>query len=217
MISKTGLIITGGAVNTAFAREFMKNRQYDVIIAADAGLKVLDRIGVRPDTVVGDLDTADPQLVGRYRLDGDIEFEIHPPEKDETDTELAVTKAVKMGCGRVDILGALGGRIDHELANIQLLLVCREIGLQAYLIDERNRIHLTYPGERFRKEELYGKYISFIPLTEEVKGLTLRGFRYPLEHRDVKMGPSRLISNEVEEEGLILFEEGNLLCVESHD
>ncbi|MBO5573755.1 MAG: thiamine diphosphokinase, partial [Clostridium sp.] len=126
MKSKTGLIITGGAVNTAFVREFMKNRQYDVIIAADNGLRIVDQLGVRPNTVVGDLDTADPQLVGRYRLDGDIEFEIHPPEKDETDTELAVTKAVKLGCGRVDILGALGGRIDHELANIQLLLVCRK-------------------------------------------------------------------------------------------
>lgn len=70
----------------------------------------------------------------------------------------------------------------------------------------------------FRRHEVWGTYISFLPLTQEVTGITLKGFKYPLENKDICIGTSLCISNElIEEEGRITFSEGVLMAVESHD
>ncbi|MBO6270373.1 MAG: thiamine diphosphokinase [Clostridium sp.] len=218
MKSKSCLIITGGRADTDFAREFVKNRTWDIMIAADAGLVLFDLLGICPDIVVGDLDSAGQSLVQKYRNKDSIRFEVHRPEKDETDTELALRLALREGCLNADILGALGGRLDHELANIQLLSMYQDLGLTGFLYDPINRIHMVRSGEEFHRGAVWGKYISFIPLSEQVSGVTLKGFKYPLTDCDVRMGSSLMVSNELAgEQGEIVFSSGRLLCVESHD
>lgn len=168
--------------------------------------------------IVGDFDSVDPLVLEYYRSREHIVWDVRRPEKDETDTELAFLRAQAMGCTDLVILGATGGRIDHMLGNIHLLFPCLQKGIRASLFDGQNRIFLLDGSYTFRRRELWGKYISFLPLTERVEGITLRGFKYPLTERDIEIGTSLCLSNELkEEEGTITFREGVLIAVESHD
>lgn len=218
MKMKRCLIVTGGTIDIAFAKDFLSQRSYDYVIAADAGLEVLRPLHISPNAVVGDLDTVDKKVLEEYQNQPDIEFEIHKPEKDETDTELALLTAARQGCEAVDILGALGGRMDHAIGNIQLMYQFFCQGMEANIYDARNRLYLLGGHKVFHREEVYGKYISFLPMTETVEGLTLRGFKYPLQRRTIGLGTSLCISNELKrEEGILELERGVLLCVEAHD
>ena len=212
------LIITGGTLDIAFARDFLQDRSYDRVIAVDAGLEALRHLHLVPDEIVGDLDTVDAGIAEEYRNRPGVQFEVHKPEKDETDTELALLSAVRAGCDKVDILGALGGRMDHAIGNIQLLYRFFLQGMDISLYDAKNRLYLIGGRRKFQKNEVYGTYISFLPMTETVEGLTLRGFKYPLNHRTIRLGTSLCISNELKkEEGILELERGILICVESHD
>lgn len=218
MKMKRCLIVTGGTIDIAFAKDFLSQRSYDYVIAADAGLEVLRPLRISPNAVVGDLDTVDKKVLEEYQNQPDIEFEIHKPEKDETDTELALLTAARQGCEAVDILGALGGRMDHAIGNIQLMYQFFCQGMEVNIYDARNRLYLLGGHKVFHREKVYGKYISFLPMTETVEGLTLRGFKYPLQRRTIGLGTSLCISNELKrEEGILELERGVLLCVEAHD
>lgn len=218
MKMKRCLIVTGGTIDIAFAKDFLSQRSYDYVIAADAGLEVLRPLRISPNAVVGDLDTVDKKVLEEYQNQPDIEFEIHKPEKDETDTELALLTAARQGCEAVDILGALGGRMDHAIGNIQLMYQFFCQGMEVNIYDARNRLYLLGGHKVFHREKVYGKYISFLPMTETVEGLTLRGFKYPLQRRTIGLGTSLCISNELKrEEGILELEKGVLLCVEAHD
>ena len=157
-------------------------------------------------------------MLAYYRRMEHIVWDTHQPEKDETDTELALLKAQATGCTEVVVLGATGGRMDHMLGNIHLLFPCLQKGMEAYILDSQNRIYLIDKERTFNRREIWGKYISFLPLTEEVRGITLTGFKYPLHEKDIEIGTSLCISNElVGEEGAITFTDGVLIVVESHD
>lgn len=215
---KRCVIITGGTLDLDFAGNFLKNHSFEKVIAVDAGLKQAEALGVTPDLIVGDFDTVDPEVLARFRAMEHMMWDVHQPEKDETDTELAVTTAVRAGCRELVILGALGGRFDHALGNVHLLYYGAKLGAEASILDSRNRITVLTEGRTFRREELWGKYVSFLPLTMEVKGITLRGFKYPLTKKDISIGPCLCISNELaEEEASITFDQGVLICVESRD
>ena len=99
-----------------------------------------------------------------------------------------------------------------------MLFPCLQKGTYAEIVDPQNRLYLIDEEHIFRKDAVWGKYISFLPLTQEVKGITLKGFKYPLTDRDIFIGTSLCISNElVEEEGRITLSDGVLITVESHD
>ncbi len=221
---KRGLIVSGGPIDPEFAAAFLKDRNYDYVIAADAGFSACLRLGIRPDIAVGDFDTFGRDEILRCGKENGLSLEIHRAEKDESDTELALTVLERSGCTEADVLGATGGRLDHELSNIQLLLKAKKKGIAINIYDAKNRIRLidseTEPETVFRREELFGQYVSFLPLTERVLGITLTGFRYPLTDRDISVleNPSLCLSNELLEDLAVLsFREGVLICVESHD
>lgn len=215
---KRCLIITGGTLDLSFAGSFLENETFDKVIAVDGGLEAVKALGLEPDMIVGDFDTVKPAVLEYYRSREHIVWDTHEPEKDETDTELALMKAQATGCTHIVVLGATGGRMDHMLGNIHLLFPCLQKGIEAYILDAQNRIYLI-DGERlFRRSGTWGKYISFVPLTEQVKGITLTGFKYPLYEKDIEIGTSLCISNELSgEEGRITFSDGVLIVVESHD
>lgn len=214
----TGLIITGGSIDCAFAGAFLKDKTFDMVIAVDGGLAAVKQLDIRPDAIVGDFDTVKGELLEEYGQIEGITFEQHQPEKDETDTELALLKAQATGCTQIVILGATGGRMDHMLGNIHLLFPCLQKGIEAYILDCQNRIYLIDGEHTFRSSGLWGRYISFLPLTEHVDGITLTGFKYPLFDKDIEIGTSLCISNELTgEEGTITFTDGVLIVVESHD
>lgn len=221
---KNCLIVSGGPLDPVFAADFLKNRKYAYVIAVDAGLDACMKLGLSPDLAVGDFDTFGRERMEALRESGHFLAEVHEPKKDETDTELAMHSALKAGCTHADVLGATGGRLDHELSNIQLLYQGEKSGLSMEIYDAQNRIYLM-PGTGgyrriFKKEELYGPYISFLPLTEHVKGITLTGFLYPLERKDISIleNSSLCVSNELAgSTGVMSFDQGILVCVESRD
>lgn len=195
---KRCLIITGGKLDLSFAGSFLGQETFDKIIAVDAGLEAVKALGLEPDMIVGDFDTVKPEVLAYYRRMEHIVWDTHQPEKDETDTELALLKAQATGCTEVVVLGATGGRMDHMLGNIHLLFPCLQKGMEAYILDSQNRIYLIDKERTFKRREIWGKYISFLPLTEEVRGITLTGFKYPLHEKDIEIGTSLCISNELQ-------------------
>ncbi len=163
---KRCLIITGGKLDLSFAGSFLGQETFDKIIAVDAGLEAVKALGLEPDMIVGDFDTVKPEVLAYYRRMEHIVWDTHQPEKDETDTELALLKAQATGCTEVVVLGATGGRMDHMLGNIHLLFPCLQKGMEAYILDSQNRIYLIDKERTFNRREIWGKYISFLPLTE---------------------------------------------------
>ncbi|WP_349673385.1 thiamine diphosphokinase [Lacrimispora sp.] len=219
MKERTGLIVTGGTIDFDFARTFLADQTFDQIIAVDGGLAALSQLNLKPDAVVGDFDTVEESVLSQYQsFLSEITWDIHKPEKDETDTELAISTAMKLGCKKIVLLGATGGRLDHFMGNLHLLYFCLKQGVDASIVDPKNWITVLDKGRVFEAEKMRGTYISFLPLSMEVKGITLTGFKYPLTKKDISIGTSLCISNELTgESGSIEFDSGVLICVESHD
>ena len=134
-MSKT-LIVTGGSINVAWAKEWLDNQTFDYCIAADSGLEYADKLGLKVDFLLGDYDSVDKDVLDRYK--SNTEFEIYPKEKDYTDTHLAIMTALKKGATDIYILGATGTRMDHTITNIGNISVREEYesyieGFHAYL------------------------------------------------------------------------------------
>lgn len=210
------LIITGGRFDEEFAVSFLKENKYDYIIAVDYGLTYAEKLGLFPDMIVGDFDTKGIECLKDYEKRGCIVQKFNP-EKDDTDTEIAVREAVKRNCD-MDILFGTGGRIDHLLANIHNMLIALYAGLNARLIDKGNIVYLKNKSFIIHSHELIGKYISFIPFSGDVKGIVLKGFKYPLNGYTLHPGASRCVSNElIEDEGSVEFNDGCMIVINSRD
>lgn len=219
------LIVTGGHLDLDFAKTFCNTLSYNKVFAVDKGLEYVDALGLRPDYIAGDFDTVDRVLLTSYQeqadsgsLDAIIEY--HPIKKDAADTELAVIKAIEDGADYITILAATGNRLDHVLANIGLLSLAAGKNAACQIVDACNRIRLLTGKAHccIKKAEQYGDYLSFIPLTPVVKGLTLTGVMYPLTDRTVYQKSSFTVSNQItDEEADISIEEGELLMIESRD
>ena len=143
----------------------------DVILAADAGWKTARALGFAPTLALGDFDTAPaPKGPDVLRL---------PAEKDDTDTFFAARKALEMGCSEVLILGGIGGRLDHTLANLQTLVFLAKNGVCATLADTDNEVTALLPGTH-RIQARPGWYFSIFSAGEQAPGVTLEGLKYPL-------------------------------------
>ncbi len=214
------LILTGGKLELAFARSFLKKEKFDKIIAVDGGLKAAKELDLIPDYIVGDFDSVSDEIREEFQKYPYIVWEQHKPEKNETDTELARNLALTLSCSEIVFLGATGGRIDHMIGNIHALKACMERGISACLVDAQNRIRLIDDSFCLSKTDQWGKYVSFAPYTEEVTGMTLTGFRYPLKDKTIRRGEEvgLCISNEIAEDtACVDLKEGVLLCIESRD
>lgn len=215
---KKACIVSGGTIEDDFAFAYIKKHQFDLCIAADAGISFFWRKGMRPDILVGDFDSAERGTLEFYRQAPHVEIVEFCPQKDDTDTEIAVRMAAERGATEVHLLGATGTRLDHVMANVGMLGLLQEQGIQGYLVDANNRIQMANHKVVLRKREQFGTYVSLLPVMGEVAGLTLSGFRYPLVDYTLGGFHSLGISNEIfEEEAVITMDSGWLLVVESKD
>lgn len=208
------LIITGGNIKKDFLQNFLKENKYDKIIAADKGLEILNRINVKPDYIIGDFDSVNKEILEQYK---NIPITYLKPEKDFTDTHMALKLAIEQGAKKITIAGAIGTRFDHSIANIHILKEALENNIEAEIIDEHNKIKLINTDIKIDRDDKY-KYISLIPLTTSVKGVTLEGFKYSLKDATLKIGESIGVSNEqIENEAMIKIKEGILILIFSKD
>lgn len=127
--------------------------------------------------------------------------------------------AARNGARGILIFGATGSRLDHVMANLELLLLGKELGIPISIMDANNYISLAPSGTVIKRRAQFGKYVSFFPLGGSVRGLTLEGFKYPLEkHYLTALDCGLTVSNEIAgESAKVTFESGDLMMIQSRD
>ena len=212
------LIVSGGSIADEFAKEWIGQYQPEYIIVADSGMEFMRRVGLKPNMIIGDFDSVKEDTLNFFKEQQGISWKELNPVKDDTDTEFAIRQAIELGAKEITILGATGTRLDHVLGNIALLGIGLQEQVDIRLVDSNNRIRMIDKSMKLRNTEQFGNFVSLVPYTGEVKGVTLKGFKYPLQDYTMGVFSSLGISNEVvEEEAEILFEEGILLVIEARD
>jgi thiamine pyrophosphokinase len=204
------VIFANGTIdNPESARHYLA--PCDLVLCADGGTRHAQALGVRPDVVVGDMDSLDQDLRGALEAVG-TEFLAFPATKDETDLELALLYAVERGATEITVLGAWGGRIDHELGNVMLLAHPGLAGIAVRMVSGEQEIvlirhELTLHGDP-------GDLLSLLPIGGHASGITTAGLQYPLRNERLYLGPARGISNVfVTPDPVVRLRSGLLLAV----
>jgi thiamine pyrophosphokinase len=187
----------------------------DLIIAANGGAALARAWGLAPDLVIGDMDSL-PDEEQAALLAKDCAFLVHPRAKDETDLELALSYAAQHGTKEIVILGALGGRLDHMLANVLLLAMPELAGTPARIVDCAGQALLVRSGKEAILEGNPGDLVSLLPLGGDVQGVTTSGLAWGLQGDTLRFGLTRGVSNEMTAPmARIKVESGDLLVVQT--
>lgn len=182
------------------------------VICADGGALHARALGLTPHTIIGDFDSLTDEEVERFLAAG-AEIIQHPPEKDETDLELALHHCRQIGASEIFILGGLGGRFDQTIANILLLTHPAFSDIRIDVIDGDQVLRLLQPG-RHQFDGERGDTVSLIPLSAAAVGITTWQLQYPLQDETLVLGPARGISNVMlGDSAAIEFASGLLLLV----
>ena len=183
----------------------------DIFIAADGGYRYLEQLGLVPVRVVGDLDSLPSEQVNLLEEQGVI-IERYPVEKDETDLELALLRAVAEGFTVIRIAGALGGRFDQSLGNLFLLSknefshldLRMEDGVEEVFLIRDEGLILGSPGDT----------VSLLPLGGPARGISTQGLKYVLNDEALFPDQSRGISNVMlSNQTRVTLQDGILICV----
>lgn len=167
----------------------------DYVIAADGGFARAQRLKIRVDLVVGDLDSLGPAERTELAASG-IGTITYPAEKDQTDLELALDQAIALRPERIVLFGVIGRRLDQSLANIFLLERAARAGIAAEIVAGRERIYLVHDRLQLSAAQP-GDLVSLLPLAAAVRGVRTWGLKYRLDGEDLHRASSRGISNEV--------------------
>lgn len=210
---KAAIIANGSIDDYEYIKECLET--YDYIICSDGGARHAYKMDVIPSLLVGDFDSLDKSILNYY-IELGVETDRFPPEKDATDTHLAIDKALEKGATHIDLFGASGSRLDHTLSNIFHLFYIRGKGCIGSLIDAHNRIFLA--KDRNELKGSTGQIVSLVAISEQVDGITLVNFKYPLNEVTLIRGDSIGISNEMlTETGIVYKRCGELLIILSKD
>lgn len=211
-MKKNIIIVSGGRLgNTAFFEKKVSLLEDRWLIACDGGARHLHATGLKPDMLIGDMDSLNEAQLADYERQG-IKIVRHPVNKDYTDTALALDYALGLHPEAIDIWGALGGRIDHALANIHLLIRGKEARIPTRLVDEFAETMIA--DDEIRFVDAVGCLVSLIALSPVVEDITVDGFEYPLTHECLTMAESRGVSNVITSSpASISVGSGNLLVV----
>ncbi len=186
----------------------------DLVLCADGGMRHAQALGIRPDAVIGDLDSLPEQRPETLETRG-VHVSVHPRAKDETDLELALLYAAEQGARRITVLGVRGGRLDHELGNLLLLAhpdlrgidVRFLAGTQEVVLVEREKVLSGSPGD----------LLSLLPIGGDAHGITTQGLEYSLDDETLYLGRTRGISNIFTgSRATIRLRSGLLLALQTH-
>ena len=191
-------------------------RPDDYLIGADGGTLHLLAVDRQPNVVVGDLDSLSHDTVDSLVADG-IPVERHMPEKDQTDLELALERALDDGASEIVLVGALGGRLDQTLANL-LIVAQRDWPVPVRVVEgEQVAEVLRGPGS-LALHGPAGSTVSAIPLSAAVTGITYTGLEYPLHDATLRFGSTRGVSNVLAASpASIRIDSGILLVIHSRE
>lgn len=200
------LIVLGGDLPSAQLLRRCAG-EAELTIAADRGLEAFCAAGLTPDILLGDMDSVSEDVLSHMQSVSEIDR--LPCIKDDTDGVHALDVAIARGATHITLLGALGGRMDHALANLMLLVRAHRKGAAAQILSETVRIARVDGCMLLRGAK--GDTASLLPLGE-AKGVSLQGFFYPLERHDLNSAYPLGMSNVVvQDEAQITVESGDLL------
>lgn len=192
-------------------------RYADTIICADGGAEYAYRCGIIPNYLIGDFDSIDINIF-EYFEDQKTEIIRFSREKDYTDTEICVKKALELNCDEICILAGIGGRMDHSLGNIGLLHIISDRGSRGYIASEDCNIYLCNSDSDLSIKGNIGDVVSILPFKDDVHGVTLKGLKYPLNDAYIEFGLPIGLSNEMlENECMISIKSGELLVIKNNN
>jgi len=179
------------------------------VVAADRGATTALMFGYEPNVVIGDLDSIDAATL-RELQQRDVPIETYPRDKNATDGQLAVERALLEHPSQLLLLGFLGGpRLDHSLANVLLLVA---VETPTVLLDERNECVLIRAAAPYTWRTEPDEIVSLLPLGADVHGVRTVGLRWPLAGEQLHLGDTRGVSNEpIADEVIVSIEQGLLL------
>lgn len=213
MPSKRVVIFAGGELSTDY---FDLLDEEDFIIGADRGALFLVSHGYTPDMAVGDFDSVSPEALHEIQSKSKMTITCDAVNKDLTDSEMAFDIAMDQQPDSILLFGVTGSRLDHSLASIQMMTRALQHQISCYLIDSNNYVTLT--GSQTIIQDMGYTYVSLLPLTPEVTGITLEGFQYPLTDATLKLGQSLGVSNKlISSSGNVTIRSGLLLIIQSKD
>lgn len=202
----TALIVGNGEVSEKI-KPLLPENAY--VICADGGFRHMDKLGLTPDIVIGDMDSVKADLHGEKTI-------VYPVRKDFTDSEIAVNYAIDNGFSDLVLIGFTGTRTDHTLTNLFLLKGISEHGARAEIIDEHNIIRYAEKENIIRGKK--GDIVSIIPIGGDVSGITTEGLDYPLFSETLEFGKGRGVSNVMTgDECRITVKNGSALIIKSKD
>lgn len=207
--------IVGGGPNEHLPSLSSYDGEHVQWIGVDRGTKTLLEAGIQPIKAFGDFDSLTAEEIASLQKALD-HLDIWPAEKDKTDMEIALDWAVRQKAEKIRIFGATGGRLDHLFGNVQLLIKYAEKPIE--MIDKQNIVTIHLPGTHTVSYDKRYRYVSYIPISDDIKGMTLEGFKYPLTNCHIFRGSTLCISNElIQASGTFSFSEGILMMIRSSD
>lgn len=199
-------IFLGGGESTHrfYSRHIEKTKKPgDVVICADGGYRVASSLDIRPDLVIGDLDSVSEQDIQRG-----IEIIRYPQEKDFSDFELALDRAIDSKAGHIFVYGGLGGRPDHQIVNIVLLA---HSPVPMTFVEEHTLLFNVLKDWKIMGKK--GCTCTLLTLWPACRVVDMHGFRYNLKNEDL-IPSSRGLSNVIEEdEAYITVSQGSLIAI----
>ena len=178
----------------------------DFVIAADAGIRYLEQYGITADLVIGDFDSLD-------YIPSHPNTTVLNVEKDDTDMLAAVREGIKAGYSIFHIYGGTGGRIDHTIANIQILTYLAQNSMQGFLFG-RDCVITAITNRKMTFEAISSGYVSVFSHTEKSEGVYLQGLKYELDNAILTNTFPLGVSNEfIGKESSISVSRGTLLIV----
>ena len=213
MSKKKALLILNGELDfeKKDLNQIVEGRKIDKIIAVDGGANKARNLNLLPDLIIGDLDSI-TEKNKEYYSKKNIEKIKYPVEKDQTDSEIAVEYCLENNFKELYLTAALGGRIDQQLANLNLLEYIYELDLEAKIISQKVEIALIKKSKKFVSKK--GYRLSLLPQSKSVKELSIEGCKYNLDKKDIYRSKSRGISNLiVKEEAEVKLKSGLLFYV----
>lgn len=188
----------------------------DLVLAADGGAVPLMAAGCRPAMLIGDLDSVTVAMVEELAAAG-VPIDAYPEDKESSDLELALDRAISDGATQLVILGAFGGeRLDHALAGALLLADRTYRGLDLRAIHGRSTVRVLHAGADLGLDGEAGDLVTLLPLAGDAHGVTTSGLRWQLTGATLRLGRSRGLSNEVvEPPAAVRLADGALLVIET--
>jgi thiamine pyrophosphokinase len=162
------------------------------VIAADGGIAHAESLDLLPELWVGDFDSAGAELKAKYC---NVPQHIFPAEKDASDGDIAISEALRRGATAIMLVGGFGGQFDHALTNVAMLLALAKREIPCMMTSGHEEAH-PLAFEVYINGVEPGTRLSVVPMSD-VKGLTLRGVKWPLEHKNVPFGATLTLSNVV--------------------